>query len=99
MRLLRSEIERAGGQIHWAKIEGVSRPHLNKMLQGTRQLSKSIIKALKIRIVYAPAPESIGVARDIPLRSSPSRKASREKGSPISQRNSSEKERLIEPAP
>jgi DNA-binding phage protein len=57
MRLLRSEIERAGGQLPWAKMVGVSRPNLNKMLRGTRPISKRVVKALKLRVVFAPDAE------------------------------------------
>ncbi len=46
MRLLHSEIERIGGQLQWAKMVGVSRPNVNKMLRGTRRLSKPGVKAL-----------------------------------------------------
>ena len=53
MRLLRSEIKRAGGQLQWAKAVGVNRPALNKMLGWNRPLSKSVIKALRLRVVYA----------------------------------------------
>jgi DNA-binding phage protein len=54
MRLLRSEVERAGGQAQWAKRVGVNREALNKMLALARPLTKRVIKALKLRIVYAP---------------------------------------------
>jgi DNA-binding phage protein len=54
MRFLRSEIERAGGQAQWAKQVGVNREALNKMLALTRPLTKRVIKALRLRIVYAP---------------------------------------------
>ena len=33
--LLRSEIARAGGQVHWANMMGVDRSNLNKALHGT----------------------------------------------------------------
>jgi DNA-binding phage protein len=52
MRLLRSEIERAGGQVLWAKREGINRPDLSKMLGWIRPFNKSVINALKLRIVY-----------------------------------------------
>jgi DNA-binding transcriptional regulator YdaS (Cro superfamily) len=64
MRLLRSEIERAGSQLAWAKREGVSRPEVNKMLGWSRPISKTVIKALKLRIVYVrDHPEGGVVAR------------------------------------
>ena len=68
MRLLRSEIKRAGGQMQWAKMMGVDRPLLNKMLHGTRPLNKRVIKALKLRVVFAPTSETgIGAVRATPL--------------------------------
>jgi hypothetical protein len=57
IRLLRSEIERAGGQMPWAKMVGVDRSHVNKILQGAKPLGISIVKALSIRVVFAPNPE------------------------------------------
>jgi DNA-binding transcriptional regulator YdaS (Cro superfamily) len=54
MELLRSEIARAGGQVHWAKMMGVDRSNLNKALHGQTALSKRAIRALKLRVVYAP---------------------------------------------
>ena len=62
MRLLRSEIERAGSQLAWAKREGVSRPEVNKMLGWSKPISKTVIKALKLRIVYVPDHPEGGVA-------------------------------------
>jgi DNA-binding phage protein len=53
MRLLRAEIERAGGQMPWAKMVGVNRAYLNKLLRLNKSPSKRVIKALKLRIVYA----------------------------------------------
>jgi DNA-binding phage protein len=57
MDLLRSEIARAGGQVHWAKMIGMDRTQLNKMLHGPQLLSERVIKALKLRVVYAPVSE------------------------------------------
>jgi DNA-binding phage protein len=57
LRLVMSEragVERAGGQAQWAKRVGVNREALNKMLALTRPLTKRVIKALKLRIIYAP---------------------------------------------
>jgi hypothetical protein len=66
MRLLRSEIERAGGQMPWAKMVGVDRPDLNKMLRGTKPLSKRVVKALKLRVVFAPDAEPVLKPRSEP---------------------------------
>jgi hypothetical protein len=68
MRLLRSEIKRAGGQMQWAKMVGMDRPLLNKMVHGTRPLNKRVIKALKLRVVFAPISETgIGAGHATPL--------------------------------
>jgi hypothetical protein len=52
LRLLRAEIERAGGQKPYAKSMGLDRPNLNRVLHGARPLNMSIIKALKLRVVF-----------------------------------------------
>jgi hypothetical protein len=52
LRLLRSEVEKAGGQAAWARREGVNRTMLNKVLNGRKLIPPSIIKALKLRTVY-----------------------------------------------
>jgi len=54
MELLRSEIARAGGQGRWAKMMGMDRTQLSKMLHGPQLLSKRVIKALKLGVVFAP---------------------------------------------
>jgi hypothetical protein len=54
MELLRTEIARAGGQGRWAKMMGMDRTQLSKMLHGPQVLSKRVIKALKLRVVFAP---------------------------------------------
>jgi DNA-binding phage protein len=52
VRLLRSEVGRAGGQAAWANQNGVSRTVLNKVLNERGSPTKSIIRALKLRIVF-----------------------------------------------
>jgi hypothetical protein len=54
MDLLRLEIAGAGGQGRWAKMMGIDRTHLNRMLHGPQLLSKRVIRALKLRVVFAP---------------------------------------------
>jgi DNA-binding phage protein len=61
IRLLRSEVSRAGGQAAWASKTGNNRIVVNKVLNGRTLPTKKIIKALKLRIVFASesdAPES-----------------------------------------
>ena len=50
--LLRSEIKRAGGQSAWGRKNGINRTTLNKILNGLRPPTPSIIRALKLHIVY-----------------------------------------------
>jgi len=50
--LLRSKIERAGSQSAWAKKTGVNRTTLNMVLHG-RPPTKAILRALKLRVVFA----------------------------------------------
>lgn len=52
MSLLRSEIERAGGQTAWSRMTGVHRTTVVKVLMGLQPIPKSIIKALKLRAVF-----------------------------------------------
>ena len=54
VRLLRSEVDRAGGQVAWAKEVGVDRVLVNRILNDQRPPTKSIINALNLRIVFLP---------------------------------------------
>jgi DNA-binding phage protein len=51
LRLLRSDIARAGSQTAWAKQAGIDRPMLNKMLRGKEQISKKVLLALNVGMV------------------------------------------------
>jgi DNA-binding phage protein len=53
VRLLRSEVEKAGGQSAWARQEGIDRTLLNRVLNDQKPPSKEIIRALKLCNVYA----------------------------------------------
>jgi len=57
IRLLRSEVERAGGQSAWARKAGVDRSVVNRILFCQRLPSKAIIRALKLRTVFVSEPE------------------------------------------
>jgi hypothetical protein len=60
-----------GGQVHWAKMIGMDRTQLNKMLHGPQLLNERVIKALKLRVVYAPVSEveaAASVSPSIKLR-------------------------------
>jgi DNA-binding phage protein len=52
VRLLRSEVKRAGGQAAWASKTGLNRIVVNKVLNGKTSPTKKIIKALKLRVVF-----------------------------------------------
>jgi DNA-binding phage protein len=52
VRLLRGEVDRAGGQVAWSKKTGVNRTNLNRILNGQRTPNKAIFDALKLRVVY-----------------------------------------------
>jgi DNA-binding phage protein len=53
VRLLRSEVQRSGGQSSWARRQGIDRTMLNRVLRGRRAPTEEIIKALKLCNVYA----------------------------------------------
>jgi hypothetical protein len=52
VRLLCSEVERAGSQSAWARRERIDRTLLNRVLNGQRPPTKAIIEALKLCNVY-----------------------------------------------
>jgi hypothetical protein len=51
VRLLRSEVNRAGSQKEWAKENGVTPSSISMVLSGVRPPTKKIISALKLRRV------------------------------------------------
>jgi DNA-binding phage protein len=51
VQLLRSEVEKAGGQRAWAKKHGIHRTRVNKILHKALPPSGSIIRALGLRII------------------------------------------------
>ena len=51
VRLLRSEVNRAGGQTKWAKKNGIVPSAISMVLAGDRPPNKKIISALKLRRV------------------------------------------------
>ncbi len=59
--LLRSEVKRGGGQAAWSKKTGIDRTMLSRVLNGHRPLTKTIFRALKLRMVfvsYSKLPQS-----------------------------------------
>ena len=55
--LLGSKIKRAGGQTAWAKKTGIDRTILSRVLNGHRQPTKAILKALNLRVVFVDPPK------------------------------------------
>src|SRR5258708_7974969 len=51
VRLLRSEVRRAGGQKEWARKSGVAPSMISMVLTGDRPPNEKIISALKLRRV------------------------------------------------
>jgi DNA-binding phage protein len=58
IRLLRSEVERAGGQSAWAIKTGNDRTTINRVLNDQQPPTKKIIRALKLRMVFVSELES-----------------------------------------
>ena len=56
LRLLREDVDKAGGQSAWARQTGVDRVHLNKVLRGKRPLTRTILQALKLKKMYTATP-------------------------------------------
>jgi hypothetical protein len=54
IRLLNAEVERAGGQTAFARLNGFNRNHLNQILGGRRPIAKRVTMLLKLRRVYIP---------------------------------------------
>jgi DNA-binding phage protein len=52
LQLLRREVAKAGGQSGWARKNGISQSMINKVLREKRPLTKRIIEALGLEIVY-----------------------------------------------
>jgi DNA-binding phage protein len=52
LRLLGDEIKRAGSVTAWAKETGLDRTQISAALNRRKPISKSILKALGLKIVY-----------------------------------------------
>jgi DNA-binding phage protein len=52
VQLLRAAVEREGNQIAFARRHGLSRAHLNMILNGKRSVTEKVTKALGLRMVY-----------------------------------------------
>jgi hypothetical protein len=53
------EVERAGGQSAWSRKTGVDRTIVNQVLGGRMRPGKAIIKALRLRVIYAVMDDQI----------------------------------------
>ena len=58
IRLLKEEVQKAGGQTQWARNVGVHREDVNKALHGRCFPTLAIIKALELEKVYDAASEA-----------------------------------------
>jgi hypothetical protein len=54
IQLLAAAVEREGSQVAFARRHGLDRSHLNQILGGKKSLNPAILKALRLRKVYAP---------------------------------------------
>jgi hypothetical protein len=54
VQLLKSAIEREGGQGAFARRHIIDRAYLNQMLNGKKPINSAVMKALGFRKVYAP---------------------------------------------
>jgi DNA-binding phage protein len=61
LSLLRSEVNQAGSISAWSRKTGVNRVVVTRVLSGAEPLTKSIVKALKLRMVLAADEESRGL--------------------------------------
>jgi len=53
VRILQKEVKSAGGQAELARKTGVSRPNLNSAIAGRRAPTNDILRALRLRKVFA----------------------------------------------
>ena len=51
---LRAAIERVGSQDAFARRHGIDRTHLNQILSGKKSVNTAVMRALRLRKVYAP---------------------------------------------
>jgi ribosomal protein L30/L7E/ribosomal protein S21 len=60
IRILRKEVEKAGGQTGFARKNGVNRPNLNSALLRKRPPTSDVLKALRLKKTfgYEPAPRT-----------------------------------------
>jgi hypothetical protein len=79
VRMLRSEVKRAGSQAEWARRNSVNQPDLSCTITGKRPPTKDILRALNLRKVFAYEPlagqglRRTSRARPKPARPRPSR--------------------------
>jgi DNA-binding phage protein len=54
IQLLRTAIDRVGSQDAFARRHGIDRTHLNQILSGKKSVNTAVMRALRLRKVYAP---------------------------------------------
>jgi DNA-binding transcriptional regulator YdaS (Cro superfamily) len=52
--MLRAAIEGVGSQDAFARRHGIDRTHLNQILSGKKSVNTAVMRALRLRKVYAP---------------------------------------------
>jgi DNA-binding phage protein len=54
IQLLSAAVQREGTQDAFARRHGINRTHLNQILNGKKSVNAAVMKALRLRKVYAP---------------------------------------------
>jgi DNA-binding transcriptional regulator YdaS (Cro superfamily) len=54
IRLLSAAVQREGSQDAFARRHGIDRSQLNQILSGKKSVNTAVMKALRLRKVYAP---------------------------------------------
>ena len=54
IQMLRAAIEGVGSQDAFARRHGIDRTHLNQILSGKKSVNTAVMRALRLRKVYAP---------------------------------------------
>ena len=58
--LLRSDVDRVGSQLAWARAHDFDRTVLNLTLSGRREITPAIIDLLKLEVAYTHQTQAIG---------------------------------------
>jgi hypothetical protein len=58
LRLLREDVNKAGGQSAWARRTGVDHSYVKQVLRGKKKPGPTIVQALKLNKVVAYEPQT-----------------------------------------